>query len=135
MQAELIGYRTIDPANAAPAASRVKVDAVTPQYDMLLQFAVPAGCATVTAVRLTLTVAAGATDPAVGGGDFYATDPADPNAAWSESTVAWGRALANRLAGESNGRRRCEHALRARCDVPGARRRRHVHHPGGQHER
>ena len=68
---------------------------MTPQYDMLLQFAVPAGCATVTAVRLTLTVAAGATDPAVGDGEFYATDPADPNAAWSESTVAWARALAS----------------------------------------
>lgn len=84
---------TIDPVTTnTVTSSRVKVDASGPVDDMLLKFTTPASCSTVTSASLQLTVGSGTTDPSSHGGDFYATSPADPNAAWSQATVTWNSA-------------------------------------------
>jgi len=93
VQAQLLADRTIDPASTAPASTRLKVDAASPQNDMLMKFAVPTSCTSVAAASLRLTVGSGSTDPSVRGGDFYATDPAS-NPDWSEASVVWNTAPA-----------------------------------------
>jgi chitodextrinase len=93
VQATLLADRTIDPASTTPTSTRLKVDASAPVNDLLVKFDVPTTCS-VTAAHLKLTVGSGSTDPSTKGGDFYATSPTDPNAAWDEASVVWATAPA-----------------------------------------
>lgn len=73
-------------ALASAVATRVSADG-SPVTDALLQFkpTLPAGCATVTKVQLSLTVGNGTDNGSVKGGDVYLTD----NSSWAQAAVSW----------------------------------------------
>jgi purple acid phosphatase-like protein/calcineurin-like phosphoesterase family protein len=81
--------QTVPDAQPSATASRVAADG-SPVNNALIRFAptLPTGCATVTAVTLTVTVGSSTDDNSVKGGDFYLTD----NAGWTQSAVSWNTA-------------------------------------------
>ncbi|MBV9821298.1 MAG: DNRLRE domain-containing protein [Actinobacteria bacterium] len=83
--------QTAPDAQPNPTASRVTADG-SPVNDALIQFhpVLPAGCAGVTRVSLTVTVGASTDDSSVRGGDFYLTG----NSAWNQAAVSWNTAPA-----------------------------------------
>ncbi|HST47975.1 fibronectin type III domain-containing protein [Jatrophihabitans sp.] len=78
--------QAVPDAQPSATASRVVTDG-SPVNNALIQFkpALPAGCATVTRVTLSLTVGTNTDDNSVRGGDFFLTD----NAAWSQTAISW----------------------------------------------
>ncbi|MDQ1744018.1 MAG: acid phosphatase type 7 [Pseudonocardiales bacterium] len=81
--------QTVPDAQPNATATRVSADG-SPVNNALIRFApvLPAGCASVTGVRLTLTVGNSTDDNSSRGGDVYLTD----NAGWSQSAVSWNSA-------------------------------------------
>jgi hypothetical protein len=81
--------QTVPDTQPAATSTRLSADG-SPVNDALIQFkpTLPAGCATVTKVLLSMTVGNSTNNESVKGGDFYLTD----STSWSQTAVTWNTA-------------------------------------------